>query len=150
VPVAHGAITRIAAVLVLTLFMGAGGVLAGDPAKNNASQQMKWGYQAAKKGYWLEALDRFERANELTPNQPRVINNIAVALEASGRFEEARLTYETGLSIAPNDRVLRRNFSRFMEFYSAQVAVETEEEEAAGEAAKPEDEDGDDEEADDA
>jgi tetratricopeptide (TPR) repeat protein len=130
------------------LFIGASGALAGDPAKNQASQQMKWGYKAAKQGYWLEALHRFERANELTPNQPRVINNIAVALEASGRFEEARLTYETGLSIAPNDRTLRRNFSRFMEFYSAQIAVETEEEAAADEGAKPED--GDDEEADNA
>jgi tetratricopeptide (TPR) repeat protein len=113
--------------VVLTLFLGAGSASAGDSAKNQASQQMKWGYKAAKSGYWLEALDRFERANVLTPGQPRIMNNIAVALEATGRFEEARLTYETGLSVAPNDRTLRRNFSRFMEFYSAQVEVEEEE-----------------------
>jgi Flp pilus assembly protein TadD len=96
---------------------------AGDPARKQASEQVKRGYQAAREGYWLEALYRFERADTLTPNQPRILNNIAVALEASGRFEEALVAYQTALEVAPNDRVLRRNFGQFKEFYDAQVAV---------------------------
>jgi tetratricopeptide (TPR) repeat protein len=127
--------------IVVALMMGSSPVEAGDSAKNQASQQMKWGFKAAKEGYWLEALDRFERANNLTPNQPRILNNIAVALEASGRFDEAKLAYETGLSISPNDRALRRNFSRFMEFYKVQVEAAEEDKEAdedggPGDAAK--------------
>jgi len=118
---AHDRRVRFAVILVLVLVAVTGIGEAGDSAKNEASKQVKWGYKAAKAGYWLEALDRFERANELTPNQPRILNNIAVALEAAGRFEEALLAYETGLSVAPNDRVLRRNFSRFREFYDSQV-----------------------------
>ena len=111
----------IAAAVGCVLVFGAGPVTAGDPDKGRAADQMKWGYQAAKRGYWLEALNRFEKANGLTPNQPRILNNIAVALEASGRFEEALVAYETALGAAPNDKVLRRNFARFKEFYDAQV-----------------------------
>jgi tetratricopeptide (TPR) repeat protein len=104
---------------------------------------MKWGFQAAKRGYWLEALDRFERANDLTPNQPRILNNIAVALEASGRFDDALAAYEAALAVAPSDKVLRRNFTRFREFYDAQVAVERPDDagddgDAAGETAAEE------------
>jgi Flp pilus assembly protein TadD len=130
----------VTAAIGAALVLAAGPLLAGDPAKNEASDQMKWGFQAAKRGYWLEALDRFERANGLTPNQPRILNNIAVALEASGRFQDALAAYESALAVAPNDKVLRRNFSRFKEFYDAQVAIKQpdstdDEATAAGQAA---------------
>jgi tetratricopeptide (TPR) repeat protein len=131
-------------VLVGALLLWAGVVEAGNSVKDQARDQMKWGYKAAKRGYWLEALDRFERADQLTPDQPRILNNIAVALEASGRFEEALLTYETALNLAPNDRVLRRNFSQFREFYEARVAppLPPEEEAESEQAAEPATEEG--------
>jgi tetratricopeptide (TPR) repeat protein len=97
-------------------------VLAADKPAKQAEEQVNRGYRAARRGYWQEALFRFERANALTPNEPRILNNIAVALEASGRFEEALVAYQSALAIAPNDRVLRQNYSRFREFYDAQVA----------------------------
>jgi len=122
----------IGCVLLFALFLGATSVWAGYPAKERASDPLKWGYEAARRGYWLEALDRFEKANDLTPGQPRILNNIAVALEASGRFEEALLAYETALAVAPNDRILRGNFSQFKEFYAAQIAIEEPPDEAAG------------------
>ncbi len=83
---------------------------------------MEWGYKAARRGYWQEALMRFEHANELTPDQPRILNNIAVAQEALGLFEQALLTYQTGLTLAPGNGSLQRNYARFQEFYSAYVA----------------------------
>lgn len=132
---ARSSIAVIGCVFQLALLLGATAALAGDPSKEMASDQMKWGYQAARRGYWLEALDRFERANDLTPGQPRILNNIAVALEASGRFEEALLAYQTALAVAPNDRVLQRNFGQFKEFYATQVA----EEEPAGEKTEGDD-----------
>jgi tetratricopeptide (TPR) repeat protein len=95
---------------------------AGDPAGKQAKNDMKWGVDAAKHGYWLEALNRFQRVNQVMPDRSHVLNNIAVALEASGQFEDALLTYETALAIAPNDRVLRRNYSQFKEFYDSHVA----------------------------
>jgi tetratricopeptide (TPR) repeat protein len=82
---------------------------------------MDFGFKAARRGYWQEALYRFERANELTPDQPRILNNIAVAQEANGLFEQAMLTYQTAMSIAPNNDALRRNYMRFQEFYASYV-----------------------------
>jgi Tfp pilus assembly protein PilF len=61
-------------------------------------------------------------AAELTPNQPRILNNIAVALEANGRFDEARTTYRAALALDPGNSRLRTNFERFEEFYASHVA----------------------------
>jgi Flp pilus assembly protein TadD len=110
-------------VVVLCVAMTlAGTVVAGDSPAKEAEAEMKWGYKAARRGYWQEALMRFESANELTPDQPRILNNIAVAQEANGLFEQALLTYQTGLTLAPNNDALRRNYGRFQEFYSNYVA----------------------------
>jgi len=107
---------------MLTALLGAGSAIAGDGNKNEAEAEMEWGYKAARRGYWQEALLRFEHANILTPNQPRILNNIAVAQEANGLYEQALLSYQTGLAIAPNNDALRRNYMRFQEFYSSYIA----------------------------
>ena len=69
---------KVGATLVLVAIISAGAVFAGNPDAKEASAEMKWGFKAARQGYWQEALMRFEHANELTPNQPRILNNVAV------------------------------------------------------------------------
>jgi tetratricopeptide (TPR) repeat protein len=103
----------------------AGGVAAAkNPQVKQAREEMEFGFKAAKRGYWQEALERFEIADELTPNQPRILNNIAVALEANGRFEEARIAYQTALALDPSDSRLQRNYERFQEFVASFVVTE--------------------------
>ena len=114
--------TRVGVPFAVVLAMVATSAFAGDSAKKEASADMEWGFKAARRGYWQEALVRFQHANELTPNQPRILNNIAVAQEANGLYEQALLTYETGLAIDPGNNALRRNFARFQEFYAGYVA----------------------------
>jgi Flp pilus assembly protein TadD len=113
---------RVGATLVLAAIITAGAVFAGNPDAKEASAEMKWGFKAARRGYWQEALMRFEHANELTPNQPRILNNVAVAQEANGLFEMALLTYQEGLSLDPNNNALRRNYARYQEFYANYIA----------------------------
>jgi tetratricopeptide (TPR) repeat protein len=110
-------------VVCLVALLTACSTASAENEQRRAKQQMKFGFQAAKRGYWLEALDRFERADKLTPNQPRILNNIAVALEASGRYEEALIAYETALAAASNDRVIRKNLNQFREFYESYIAI---------------------------
>lgn len=114
-------------ILLVVLVLGIGAVAAPaaakDPTAKQAQEELEFGYKAAKRGYWQEALERFQIADELTPNQPRILNNIAVALEANGRFDEARTTYRAGLALDPNSSALIRNFERFEEFYATHVAV---------------------------
>ncbi len=111
-----------AATLVMLAMLVAGAAAAGNPAAKEAAAEMEWGYKTARRGYWQEALMRFQHANELTPDQPRILNNIAVAQEANGMYEQALLTYQEGLTIAPNNDALRRNYMRFQEFYSSYIA----------------------------
>lgn len=111
-----------AVALAMLAMLVAGAAVAGNPAAKEAAADMEWGYKTARRGYWQEALARFEHANELTPDQPRILNNIAVAQEANGMYEQALLTYQEGLAIAPNNDALRRNYMRFQEFYSSYIA----------------------------
>ena len=115
-------LTRLGAALVVATMCVSTHVAAGDGAKKEAGDDMDWGYKAARRGYWQEALVRFRHANELTPDQPRILNNIAVAQEANGLYEQALLTYQMGLSIDPRDKALQRNYARFQEFYASYIA----------------------------
>lgn len=128
--------SRVGVALVLAAVISTGAAVAGDPNAKEASAEMKWGFKVARRGYWQEALMRFEHANELTPNQPRIINNIAVAQEANGLYEMALLTYQEGLAIDPSNSALRRNYTRFQEFYATYIAAPTEEAEQGAEDAQ--------------
>lgn len=95
---------------------GSGG---SDP---NAKDELRLGYKAARRGYWQEALYRFERADGQRPQDPEILNNLAVALEAVGRYDDAKALYERAIAMAPNDRHVRRNRKQFDEFYTTHVA----------------------------
>jgi tetratricopeptide (TPR) repeat protein len=125
------------AIAVTLLVVGAGLAGAAGPGKQ-ASEQMEAGYDAARRGYWQEALSRFENANELQPDQPHIMNNLAVALEATGSYEAARATYEYALGIAPGDGHLRKNYEAFEDFYDGVVAPQREMAEEQVEGAPPE------------
>ena len=112
-----------AAFVLAALCILSGSVAEAKGPEGQAAEQMKFGLKAAGRGYWLEALMRFEQANTLTPDDPHILNNIAVALEASGRFEQALVAYQSALAVAPQDRVLQRNYKSFKEFYDENVAV---------------------------
>lgn len=112
-------------------------LVAGESATKRATREIKVGYDAARAGYWQEALLRFRRADMIQPGQPRILNNIAVALEATARYEDALLAYEEAVAAAPGDPILRRNYKLFQEFYRQHIAgPETrDEQEDGGEAA---------------
>lgn len=86
-------------------------------AGKKSSSQLEFGIDMAKRGLWNEALFRFERVHSLEPNNARVLNNMAVAYEAVGKFERALETYKKALAIDSANRELRRNYAQFLEFY---------------------------------
>ena len=87
----------------------------GYAASSDADKQLNFGIDMAKRGLWNEALFRFRRAEQWMPNSPILLNNLAVASEAVGRFEEALEYYKRGATTG--NRELRKNYSRFLEFY---------------------------------
>ncbi len=81
--------------------------------------QLSFGVKMAQQGLWNEALFRFHQAELADPANPHIRNNLAVAYEATGDFEKALGYYKQALEAAPNDRTLRGNYARFVEFYQA-------------------------------
>ncbi len=108
-----------AAVVLAALFTagcGSGGASA-RPAGAASKSQLEFGVEMANRGLWNEALFRFEQARSTRPGDAKVLNDLAVAYEAVGRFEEARTTYEEALKVAPGNRDIKKNYTRFVEFY---------------------------------
>ena len=132
----HAMWRALSTVTALTVLLTvSGSTAAAADARGQAAEQVKSGLKAAGRGYWLEALMRFEQANTLTPDDPHILNNVAVALEAAGRFEQALVAYQSALAIAPKDRVLQRNYKLFKDFYDENVAAAVTEEGSAGDEA---------------
>lgn len=139
-PAAPAAVIALIALSALAVAScGAGQV---EPAKSDA--QLAFGIKMAKRGLWSEALFRFQQAERITPGNPRMLNNMAVAYEALGQFELALDYYQRALKASPSDGDLRRNYSRFVEFYRnfrAETGGETEGGETEGADAGTEAED---------
>lgn len=102
----------------------------------NAKAQMRFGTDMAQRGLWNEALFRFKKASALEPDRAEVYNNLAVAYEALGLFDEALENYRQGLRLAPADKGLKRNYARFVEFYQRFRPDEEEADSAAGETSR--------------
>jgi hypothetical protein len=102
-------------ILSLPLILVACGGGYGRP--DSAPSQLAFGVDMAKRSLWSEALFRFHQAERLDPNNPRALNNLAVAYEAVGDYQKALEYYQKALKQSPDNRDLRANYSRFVEFY---------------------------------
>ena len=89
------------------------------PPANTSASQLAFGVEMAKRGLWSEALFRFKQAGRLRTDDPRILNNMAVAYEALGNFERALDYYQQAIKADRANRELKRNYSRFIEFYRA-------------------------------
>jgi tetratricopeptide (TPR) repeat protein len=128
---------RLAALAALvSVFLACG----GRAAPHTAASQMRFGVRMAEKGLWSEAIFRFQQAEGLGGGtDPQVLNNLAVASEALGRFEDALGYYRRALELAPGNRELKANYDRFVSFYeSYRARAETTPETAAAAPASAE------------
>ena len=69
----------------------------------SAADQKSYGAKMAQRGFWREALFRFDRASKLAPDDPEVLNNLAVASEAVGETARALAAYKRALELRPGD-----------------------------------------------
>src|SRR5207244_13264568 len=74
--------------------------------------------EMARMNLWREALFRFHRAVEINPADAMAHNNLAVAYEANGEFENARKEYLEALKLDRSNQYIQKNYSRFVEFLS--------------------------------
>ena len=109
---------RFRLVILTVLALLSASVEAKEKAPNTQGQ-VQFGVDMAQRGLWSEALFRFRQAERLGDNRASVLNNIAVAYEALGEFDQAQTYYKKALDSDPRNAGLKRNYSRFVEFYQS-------------------------------
>jgi hypothetical protein len=85
---------------------------------------MQFASEMAKRGNWREAKFRWELAAERQPENPRILNNLAVADEALGDLEAAKEAYERAAARGRGDERIQANRRRFERFWRQQRAAE--------------------------
>ena len=99
--------------------MSFSGCASTPKAAANAADQKAYGAKMAQRGFWREALFRFDRAAKLAPDDPEILNNLAVASEAVGETARALAAYKRALELRPDDAKIKRNYARFAEYYTS-------------------------------
>ncbi len=89
-----------------------------SPTADSPRDQENFGVKMAQMNLWREAMFRFQRAVETSPNDAMAHSNLAVAYEANGDFEKARREYLEALKLDKGNQYIQKNYSRFVEFTS--------------------------------
>ncbi len=98
------------------VFLLAAGVAAGSD-EERSGRENSFGVEVASRGLWKEAAYRWEKAVAMDPLNAKARNNLAVAYERSGKFEEALTAYESALELFPGSEHIRQNYELFREAY---------------------------------
>jgi Tfp pilus assembly protein PilF len=101
-------------IAILAALVVAIGCRSADTSKSETQRQ--FGVRMAKMNLWREAMFRFRRAVEISPDDAMAHNNLAVALEANGEFDAAAKEYREALRLDRSDQHIQKNYSRFVEF----------------------------------
>ncbi len=75
--------------------------------------QLAFGAWAAEKDLWDEAIFRWKKVLQENPSSASAHNNLAVAYEKKGLWEEAKKEYEIALKLAPKNPWIEANFKSF-------------------------------------
>jgi len=70
----------------------------------------------AEDGLWKEAYYRWNKVLEAGRKDAVIYNNMAIALEEMGKFDEAEKTYQKALELAPNNQTIKTNYDRMKKF----------------------------------
>jgi Tfp pilus assembly protein PilF len=103
-------------VTLLLLPLAAPGCRSGGGDLSDASTQRRFGVRMAKMNLWREAMFRFKRATQIEPDNAMAHNNLAVAYEATGDFDDAAKEYREALRLDRSNEFIQKNYSRFVEF----------------------------------
>ena len=94
--------------LIIIVFLIGGGCSARKAYKSEFDFANKLGQE----GLWKEAHYRWQKILADGKESAALYNNIAVALEEMGRFEEAEEAYNKALKLAPNNSTILGNYDR--------------------------------------
>ena len=82
-------------------------------ARQLIDNQLLFGIQAARQELWDEAIFRWKKVVLSNPNSAAAHNNLAVAYEKKGLWEEAEKEYEIALKLSPGNAHINANYKNF-------------------------------------
>lgn len=104
---------KVHASIVITLALAAASCT--SPWRVTTSDYNRFAIRAQEEGLWREAEYRLRQALVEDPEDARLHNNLAVALEAQGKLEEAYDEYRKAASLDPGNDTYRRNLRDFID-----------------------------------
>jgi Tfp pilus assembly protein PilF len=88
--------------------------------RDKAKTQVEFAIKVAQKGLWKDAAMRFEAATVADPSYAAAWNNLGIAYEQLGRFDDARRAYEKAMELDPDNNFIKVNYDYFREIYDRQ------------------------------
>ena len=83
--------------------------------RSDAKAQVEFGIKVAQNGLWKEAAYRWKKAVELDPTYAAAWNNLAIAHEQQGDFDNAEEAYAKAVALDPDNVMIRQNYDLFRE-----------------------------------
>ena len=94
-------------------------ILLSACASTRPMDQINFGIKAARLDLWDEAIFRWKKFLQVKPESASAHNNLAVAYEKKGLWEEAKEQYELALKYNPKDKHILSNHKQFIRRYEA-------------------------------
>jgi len=88
-------------------------------ARSVLNQQLQFGIQAAQRDLWDEAIFRWKKVILSNPNSAAAHNNLGVAYEKKGLWEEAKKEYEIALKLSPENSYIKSNYQNFKDYHQS-------------------------------
>jgi Flp pilus assembly protein TadD len=90
---------------------------------NRVKMEVAFANRMAMNGLWQEAYFRWQKA--LAGGESAVLhNNMAIALEYTGKYKEAEQEYLTALKLAPNNNFIKNNLKKVRDILSGKIVEE--------------------------
>ena len=89
----------------------------GGCATRKVTSEFEFANKLAQKGLWKEALYRWEKASKEKKHETEIYNNMAVAYEQMGKFDQAEKMYQKALRVSPDNATVQVNLNRMKKMY---------------------------------
>ena len=109
-------------------------LLTASPSCSRTPDQLRFGVWASQNNLWDEAIFRWKKTLQADPGSAAAHNNLGVAYEKKGLFEDALREYEAALKLAPNDKFVKSNYQNCKE--NIQAAAKEDEKKKAPDEKK--------------
>jgi Flp pilus assembly protein TadD len=86
-------------------------------ARSDAKAQVEFGIKVAQNGLWKAAAFHWKKAVTLDPTYAAAWNNLAIAYEQQGDFENAEEAYVKAVDLDRDNLLIRRNYDLFKEIH---------------------------------